>query len=641
MTCRPVHQRAAAFAAVLCLVSVVANASILKGVVATSYASGQPVPLRVNSLTSVSQVMPMEWYDMPWCAPSKEDRKKFRKQQNLGEILWGDSIEMSLFNVQMLQNVTCKALCPPMSMTEKDQKVLTKRVEENYRGNLLLDGLPVAEEGSGKKSKFSQSVSIGFPLGIPKKSTGTGKTIIHNHLAFTILFHPHEPAGYIPTLDDDGPDSYRVVGFHVSPMSVDHSVVPCDDKIVAADAPPVLTTADRITWSYSVQWEESDYDFGTRWDEYMKSSAMESRIHWFSILNSLLIVFLLTAMIAFILIRALRRDLARYNDPEAIQEEREETGWKLVHGDVFRKPDGAGLLAVYIGTGIQLLGMCACTIVFALMGFLSPANRGSLVVALIFLFVLLGSWSGYVTARFAKFFKMRSWKIIFVAGVFVPGQLFLGYFLLNFIHWGNHASSATPIGAMLTLAALWICVSIPLVLLGGAIGYRQDELTVPTKVNSIARSIPPQPWYLDYPYCAIIPGVLPFGAAFIESVFILGSMWQGKIYHMFGFLALVFVIVLVTCAEATIVLVYFQLVSLDYRWWWKAFAASGSYSVWLFTYCIYYYATALSIRSWWSSVLYYGYMLMVCYFFFVLTGAIGFLAAFAFVKAIYGSIKVE
>jgi transmembrane 9 superfamily protein 2/4 len=160
-------------------------------------------------------------------------------------------------------------------------------------------------------------------------------------------------------------------------------------------------------------------------------------------------------------------------------------------------------------------------------------------------------------------------------------------------------------------------------------------------VNAIPRTIPPQPWYLEYPYTAIIPGVLPFGAAFIESVFILGSMWQGKVYHMFGFLALVFVIVLVTCAEATIVLVYFQLVSLDYRWWWKAFIASGSYSTWLFLYSIYYYATALTIRSWWSSVLYYGYMLMVCYFSFVITGAVGFIAAFVFVRAIYGSIKVD
>jgi transmembrane 9 superfamily member 2/4 len=640
MTCRHTFGMATLFALVASLLAT--SVTAIKFGNPMSYVMGQPVPLRVNSLTSVSKVMPMEWYSMPWCAPSKADRKKFRNSQNLGEILWGDQVEISLFNVETLNNVSCAKLCDPILNGDKEKALLTKRVEENYRGNLILDGLPVAEEGSGKKSRISKSVATGFPLGVPKKATGTGKTMIHNHLAFIIQYHPQPQAetGIIPGFDDDV-DTYRIVGFSVTPMSVDHATVPCNEKFDAENAPPVFTTADEMTWSYSIKWEESDVEWSTRWDVYMKSSAVESRIHWFSILNSLLIVFLLSAMIGFILIRALRRDLARYNDPEAIQEERDETGWKLIHGDVFRKPEGAGLLAVCVGSGMQLFGMTLTAIIFAAFGFVSPANRGSLIVAMIFLFVLLGSWSGYTTARMAKLFKMKSWKIIFVAGVFFPGQMFLGYFLLNFVHWGNHAASATPITAMLTLAALWMCVSVPLVLLGGAIGYRHEEITLPTKVNSIPRSIPPQPWYLEYPWAAIIPGVLPFGAAFIESVFILGSVWQGRVYYVFGFLALVFVIVLVTCAEATIVLIYFQLVNLDYRWWWKSYVASGSYGLWLFAYSIFYYSTALTIRSWWSSVLYYGYMLMISYFFFIMTGAVGFVAAFLFVRAIYGSIKVE
>jgi len=33
----------------------------------------------------------------------------------------------------------------------------------------------------------------------------------------------------------------------------------------------------------------------------------------------------------------------------------EETGWKLVHGDVFRPPQRTKLLAALIGSGIQIL----------------------------------------------------------------------------------------------------------------------------------------------------------------------------------------------------------------------------------------------------------------------------------------------
>lgn len=57
-----------------------------------------------------------------------------------------------------------------------------------------------------------------------------------------------------------------------------------------------------------------------------------AQVHWFSIVNSLLIVLFLTAMIAMILIRNLHRDIMRYNrvpTDEEKAEEREETGWKV------------------------------------------------------------------------------------------------------------------------------------------------------------------------------------------------------------------------------------------------------------------------------------------------------------------------
>ena len=38
----------------------------------------------------------------------------------------------------------------------------------------------------------------------------------------------------------------------------------------------------------------------------------------------------------------LHRDLRRYNDIESKEEAAEESGWKLVHGDVFRAPPRAG-----------------------------------------------------------------------------------------------------------------------------------------------------------------------------------------------------------------------------------------------------------------------------------------------------------
>ena len=114
-------------------------------------------------------------------------------------------------------------------------------------------------------------------------------------------------------------------------------------------------------------------------------------IHWLSIINSFVLVLLLTGFLAIILMRVLKNDFSRYTrDVEAIEEDEEETGWKLVHGDVFRPPANPMLLSVLVGTGVQTFTMTVITMIFAVLGFLSPANRGGLMTAMLLLFVFMG-----------------------------------------------------------------------------------------------------------------------------------------------------------------------------------------------------------------------------------------------------------
>lgn len=63
-----------------------------------------------------------------------------------------------------------------------------------------------------------------------------------------------------------------------------------------------------------------------------------------------------------IMVRTLRRDIARYNTDDSFEETLEETGWKLVHGDVFRPPRHPRLFAAVIGSGIQIFFMALITI---------------------------------------------------------------------------------------------------------------------------------------------------------------------------------------------------------------------------------------------------------------------------------------
>lgn len=54
-------------------------------------------------------------------------------------------------------------------------------------------------------------------------------------------------------------------------------------------------------------------------------------------------------------------------------------------------------------------------------------------------------------------------------------------------------------------------------------------------------------------------GILPFGAVFIELFFILTALWENQFYYLFGFLFLVFCILVISCSQISIVMVYFQL----------------------------------------------------------------------------------
>lgn len=48
----------------------------------------------------------------------------------------------------------------------------------------------------------------------------------------------------------------------------------------------------------------------------------------------------------------------------------EESGWKLVHGDVFRSPGNLVLLSALVGTGAQLTALIFVVILLAIVGML-------------------------------------------------------------------------------------------------------------------------------------------------------------------------------------------------------------------------------------------------------------------------------
>ena len=176
---------------------------------------------------------------------------------------------------------------------------------------------------------------------------------------------------------------------------------------------------------------------------------------------------------------------------------------------------------------------------------------------------------------------------------------------------------------------------------GSYFGFKKETIAVPLKTTAIARVIPEGVWYTSPLFSILVTGILPFGSVCIELFFIMSSLWLSQIYYVFGFLLIVVLILILTCAEMSIVMTYFQLTNEDYKWWWRSFAGCSSSGLYLFLYSIWYYESKLDLQGFLSGLVYFTYNAIIALAFGLFTGAVGFLSSLLFVRAIYGSIKVD
>jgi transmembrane 9 superfamily protein 2/4 len=300
------------------------------------------VNFKVNSLTSDKTALPVEYYKLPFCQPPRIRSSA----ENLGEVLRGDRIFNSLYQMQTKLDETCKVVCRGAPLTKAQAQMLKKFIDDEYRVNMILDNLPAAvrvdyfdEDSETHKSLYERGFPVGFkddgsqlaggavPGALEKKlvkaaswfaSKGVkggsksfgkkkrlddGTFFVNNHLRFTVLLH-----------SDVDTKSSRIVGFEVAPVSVRHdfngawneldpklsscsalnhpSVVfeddgktkPRDPKTVP---PQRVEEGASIVFTYDVAFRESPVKWASRWDVYLQMADGKG-VHWFSVVNSCL-----------------------------------------------------------------------------------------------------------------------------------------------------------------------------------------------------------------------------------------------------------------------------------------------------------------------------------------------------------------
>ncbi|XP_023323910.1 transmembrane 9 superfamily member 3 [Eurytemora carolleeae] len=530
------------------------------------------------------------YFTLPFCQGPKPSIDHYH--ETLSEALQGTELEISGLEIDFKSDSSKTPYCK-ITLEDKSLKALLYAVKNHYWYQMYLDDLPI---------------------------WGIVGEIEDKENAYYIWTHKKFEIGY---------NGNQIV-----------------DVNLTSEGRSKLQLGNSIEFTYEVSWKKSNVKFEDRFDKYLDPTFFQHRIHWFSIFNSFMMVIFLVGLVTMILMRTLRKDYARYSKEEDMDDmERDlgdEYGWKQVHGDVFRPAASPLLFSSLIGSGAQLCLVILLVVIFAILGELYT-ERGSMLSTAIFVFAATAPVNGYFGGSLYSRMSGKSWlKQMFMSAFLVPSMVCGTAFLINFIAIYYHASRAIPFGTMIAVSCICIFVILPLNLVGTVLGRNlAGNPDFPCRVNAVPRPIPEKKWFMEPLVIILLGGILPFGSIFIEMYFIFTSFWAYKIYYVYGFMLLVFLILLTVTVCVTIVCTYFLLNAEDYRWQWTSFLAAASTSGYVYFYSFYYFFFKTKMYGLFQTAFYFGYMAMFSLGLGLVCGTVGYLGSSLFVWKIYGTVKID
>merc|ERR1719183_3240568 len=281
-----------------------------------------------------------------------------------------------------------------MVLTAEQAASLSSMVHDNYWYQLYIDDLPIWAF-VGEHSRFSVDVS-----------------------RFAHLLHNNK------TANAPSPDGMPAVPKHLKgkplPRIFTHrhfTLFKNGNQIIEVDMEPSqpwpVYDGASLNFTYSAVWYNTNKAFATRTERYLDPKFFEHKVHWFSIINSFMLCLFLCAVVAIILMKTLKRDFTRYSAGDADELESmdggDESGWKQVNGDVFRRPDHLAVFTVVYATGVHL----ACTVFIVLLFAMCNsyyASRGATGTSFVISYLLSAIVGGFEGGRVFRMFGGAKWK---------------------------------------------------------------------------------------------------------------------------------------------------------------------------------------------------------------------------------------
>ncbi|KAI5951080.1 hypothetical protein KGF54_004154 [Candida jiufengensis] len=640
------------------------------------FKKGDAVDLLVNKIESDKTQLPYGYYSLPFVCPPMNDAKPLHL--SLGEILKGDRIWKSGYKLEFLKDENCLRLCDLRASANGIRRA-SNLIKEGYVVHWSIDDLPGATtfQTSHHNSKYYAS---GFPLGFVENDI----SYIYNHVMLVIRYHKLSK------------DKHVIVGFEVYPRSVINEECPGSSKDYENFALKYQYDAEGnlvqertlIPYTYSVYWrEDNSIDYESRWDLYYEHELQNNKkkIHWFSFINSIVLIFLVSLIVMIVFYKILKRDLQNLQPNLPVTEKDLDhsltsgNNWRNLVNEVNTTPQYELLLTTLVSGGIQMLIVIVGVIIlltldsisfFAKHSFINN-HKGAFFSLSIFCFMGSGLISSFMGVILHKYFKnenlnksypfFNNFILSLLFSAVLPLFLFLLMLVLNFFVWAEESSTALPFGTIIIFVLSFILIQCPLGVIGGYYGnhfkfsnykYITTTPSVPSSPNndyylpkkSILRTLFKSFSIISYFKNVLVFGAIPFAVVFVELFFIFNSVWLEKttFYYMYGFLFLTIIMLSIIIIEQTIISIYLSLTFYNYpNWSWLSFQNGSSVGWCIYVYSIYYYFKFLNIDDFISSLLFFSYMGLACFIIGIACGSIGVLTGLVFINKIYRAVKLE
>jgi transmembrane 9 superfamily protein 3 len=570
------------------------------------YEDGEKVILWANTIGPYDNRQ--ETYDfdsLPFCLSQKDD---IEHRETLGEALLGYDYKNTGLNIKFKTNKENEIICNKV-LNYKEIESFIFAIKNKYWFEMYMDDLPVhGLVGDIRENEF----------------------YLYTHYEILVKYNDNR----IIQIDLDSNKR--------KPIKLDNPLKEDSKK----ENPSPNVNKD-IEFTYSIKWEKTDISFRDRFDRYLDSSELEIKIHILAVINSFIIAFLLIAIVTTILYKTLKTDSKPTDDIELGLLEFEtdfgdDYGWKLVHGDVFRRPPHCAILSTLLGSGIQLIILLFIIIIYTMLRDLY-LEQATILSSTIFIYAITSMIGGYYSGSFFAKYGGRSWiKNMFLTSLLFPCIIGGVTLLINFIAMYYQSSRAIPFSSMLTIFAIWLFIIFPLTLFGSIIGRNfAGNPNNPCRVNLIPRPIPKRTFYYHPLVLVLLSGILPFASILIEIFFLYSSFWAYKIYSVYGVMLIMLLILCILTACVSVISTFVLLNAEDHRWQWTSFFSGASTVIYIFLFSIYYFYKKTKMHGLFQVVFYFGNTGIICLLLTSILGTIGYTASNWFVRKIYSNIKID